>query len=298
MSSSLYQTILTSLKETASAKEAASRNAYFKGVVKFHGLTGPQYTSIAKVHTPAVRSLLEAQGRPAFYDLFTTLMKTDYQEEKSVATNLMRDVLNKKPFSLNSADLEFLGKDVFDAQLAYDWGTVDTLCGKVIHFILVNDGNNSNSPVNQTLLQWARQTDLPWKQRASCVAYVKLAKHGNHTDIIMEIAQSCISNQHRFVQLGCGWMLREAYLADPQRVVRFITDNYNDFTREGLRYAIEKMDKTLQQTLLKWDPTKKTPIKITAPQKEATKKRKQAPLEDHDFEEAQPVTKRSKTKAL
>lgn len=56
------------------------------------------------------------------------------------------------------------------------------------------------------------------------------------------------------MQLGCGWMLRQLSVVDTDLVVDFIKQNYKQFTREGLRYAIEKMDPHLKQQLLKYKP--------------------------------------------
>ena len=51
----------------------------------------------------------------------------------------------------------------------------------------------------------------------------------------------CIKNPERFVQLGCGWVLREVSVDNLKVTVEFIEKNYEYFSREGLRYACEKM---------------------------------------------------------
>ena len=60
--------------------------------------------------------------------------------------------------------------------------------------------------------------------------------------MILEICETCIKNKERFVQLGVGWTLRELGTYDLKIVKTFIENHYNEFIREGLRYAIEKMD--------------------------------------------------------
>jgi len=54
-----------------------------------------------------------------------------------------------------------------------------------------------------------------------------------------------------------GWVLRELSVADEDIVICFIKNHYDEFTREGLRYAIEKMNKPLQKQLLNYDKKKK-----------------------------------------
>jgi len=82
---------------------------------------------------------------------------------------------------------------------------------------------------------------------------VKLARFGDHTQSIIEICETCVKSPERFVQLGNGWVLRELSRADLNLVVSFIKKNYSHFSREGLRYAIEKMDEKLRQKLLKYN---------------------------------------------
>lgn len=169
--------------------------------------------------------------------------------------------------------------------MAYDWATVDSLCGKVVHNIILNHAPD-NTP-GETLKQWAKDDKNLWKQRAACVAYIKIAKHGKHTEDIVAIVNDVIKNQERFAQLGAGWVLRELWLAEPQLVVDFITDRYHLFTREGLRYAIEKMDAPLQKTLLKYDPS--------SGQKIIVKGNSRTPIvADTEDEEYAPSTKNAK----
>jgi 3-methyladenine DNA glycosylase AlkD len=59
-----------------------------------------------------------------------------------------------------------------------------------------------------------------------------------------------VKNPERFVQLGTGWALRELWLAEPRKVRAFLRDHYPHFSREGLRYAIEKMPPAQQRTHL------------------------------------------------
>lgn len=121
------------------------------------------------------------------------------------------------------------------------------------------------------------------------MAYVKLAKHGEHTDDIFAIVNDVIKNQERFAQLGAGWVLRELWLAEPQLVVDFITERYHHFTREGLSYAIEKMDSSLRDTLRHYDPSKRQKIVVSS-------KRAKAVEEDDDDFEAPKKTRKSSVK--
>ncbi len=84
----------------------------------------------------------------------------------------------------------------------------------------------------------------------AAVSFVNLARHGNVTAEVLQVCKTTIKNPERFAQLGTGWVLRELWLAEPAVVEVFIKENYQHFSREGLRYAIEKMPKKLQKEIM------------------------------------------------
>jgi len=127
-----------------------------------------------------------------------------------------------------------------------DWATCDGLSSQVIRKLIASDPQKA-----EEIKAWSPCSN-DWKQRASCVSFVCLARHGQHNDLILQIAHEVIQNPARFPQLGTGWVLRELSLADQEAVIDFIKENYNRFSREGLRYAIEKMSKSLKQELLRY----------------------------------------------
>ena len=82
------------------------------------------------------------------------------------------------------------------------------------------------------------------------VSFVSLARYGNVTTEVPQACKTTIKNPERFVQLGTGWVLRELWLAEPATVEEFIKEHHQCFSREGLRYAIEKMPTKLQREIL------------------------------------------------
>eukprot|EP01122_Echinamoeba_exundans_P003203 TRINITY_DN13334_c0_g1_i1.p1 TRINITY_DN13334_c0_g1~~TRINITY_DN13334_c0_g1_i1.p1 ORF type:complete len:215 (-),score=51.33 TRINITY_DN13334_c0_g1_i1:56-700(-) len=189
-------------------------------------------------------------------------------------------------------------ENLFDRNMIYDWGTCDTISGGVIHEMIKQDAN-----VVQHLKAWKSATN-PWKQRAACVSFVKLARHGKFNDDIIDICATTVQNPYRFVQLGTGWVLRELWLADPKVTVGFIKSNYKYFSREGLRYALEKMDSKTKQ-LLSDEHLQHVPggRKSTAKATKKSTKKEEEDEEDElsddvdDFEEELPTPKqRGKSK--
>jgi len=63
--------------------------------------------------------------------------------------------------------------------------------------------------------------------------------------------RGALALDHRFSQLGAGWVLRERWLAAPAEVEAFLSVQGPLMRREALRYAIEKMPPALQQRFLR-----------------------------------------------
>jgi len=70
------------------------------------------------------------------------------------------------------------------------------------------------------------------------------------------------------------WVLRDLYLSDPEATVKFITDNYEFFSREGLRYALEKMPIILRNKLMKWKEGDPVPNHLGEEENVVPKKKK------------------------
>lgn len=52
--------------------------------------------------------------------------------------------------------------------------------------------------------------------------------------------------------MGVGWLLREMSVPEKGRVSEFIIKHYDTMSREGIRYAIEKMEPEERQKMLKY----------------------------------------------
>eukprot|EP01116_Phalansterium_solitarium_P022973 TRINITY_DN7811_c0_g1_i3.p1 TRINITY_DN7811_c0_g1~~TRINITY_DN7811_c0_g1_i3.p1 ORF type:complete len:305 (-),score=48.90 TRINITY_DN7811_c0_g1_i3:266-1180(-) len=219
---------------------AIAKATYFKNVCQFHGLKAPELQQVLDSFKDDVKGL---QLQDAFR-LASDFISSLYHEEKLTAVTLLKLHLKH----LDSSHLPVL-EDFFLKNHVYDWATCDTLCGTLIHDII----KRHPADATRTLLRWKDSENI-WQKRASCVSFVKLARHGQFNETIFDICRTTVQHPERFVQLGTGWVLRELSLADRPAVVAFIERHYDNFSREGLRYAIEKMDKSLQSRLLKFVP--------------------------------------------
>eukprot|EP01103_Thecamoeba_quadrilineata_P017686 TRINITY_DN6388_c0_g1_i1.p1 TRINITY_DN6388_c0_g1~~TRINITY_DN6388_c0_g1_i1.p1 ORF type:complete len:250 (+),score=49.04 TRINITY_DN6388_c0_g1_i1:52-801(+) len=241
--STAVQEVVTAVRNSLIMQGNASRadgaRKYFKNVIDFYGLSSPDTQKLAASFAPKIDSF----DKPQLFDLISNLFNTNFLEEKSIGTLF----LAKKKKKLGKEEVLFVGR-LYDDGKIYDWGTSDSVSSRILAEALRND-----KKLAQIFVDWRDSPNL-WKQRASCVTFVKHARFGGFNKEIFDIASVCISSQERFVQLGVGWLLRELSRATNEEVVKFIKNNYSKFSREGLRYAIEKMDGDLRNRLLKYKP--------------------------------------------
>jgi hypothetical protein len=149
-------------------------------------------------------------------------------------------------------------KKLFLEEKINNWAITDSFCLRFLHYWTLMSKENTC-----LIADWRKEKNL-WLQRASCIAFIKRAKHGDKSpnfdgffDILKDTTSEVLKNSERFAQLGCGWLLREMSLYDLKYVIYFIEANYDSFSREGLRYAIEKMGKKDQKMLLNYNSDKK-----------------------------------------
>jgi len=237
---------------------------YFKNneKLKFYGIKAPVLHKAFAEHYKSELSTLEL---PKKLELAKQLILSPYAEQKSFAVS----VLAKNVKQLDSSHMTEFGT-YFDGGHIFDWATCDTLSSRVIAEMVRNESGTgkktkkqqkqdtenakkARSAIVSVLVSW-KDSESVWKKRSSCVSFVKLARFGDFTEDIIEICTTCVKSEERFVQLGNGWVLRELSRANLKLVIQFIKDNYNYFSREGLRYAIEKMDQNLRQKLLMYRP--------------------------------------------
>ncbi len=216
------------LLKSAQAGIKKSYEKYFKGVLTFHGLRSPQVQFVFKKLWPNVKQLPPEERKNLAFDLIAT----KFAEEKQFGIL----ILNKTWKELPAEKLIHELAELIDRH-TYDWSTADGLSGRVIRFMIPQDRK-----VVQTLISWKDAPSI-WRKRVAAVSFVNLAKHGNYTAEIIKICDTIVKNPERFVQLGTGWVLRELSLVDKKLVLDFIAAHEKYFSKEGIRYALEKMKK-------------------------------------------------------
>ena len=96
------------------------------------------------------------------------------------------------------------------------------------------------------LKKWAKSKNR-WVRRASAVSLIIPARRGKFLKDMFEIADILLLDQDDLVQKGYGWMLKTASQAHQKEVFDYVVKNKTRMPRTALRYAIEKMPKSLKE---------------------------------------------------
>jgi 3-methyladenine DNA glycosylase AlkD len=110
------------------------------------------------------------------------------------------------------------------------------------------------------ICEWSKDDSNIWIRRASCVTFITLVKLKDEKnfegfiDLMFETCQTNITYQERFNQLATGWLLRELSKVDKKQFMDFFFENFKHFSREGLRYAVEKLPEREKNKLLNYRP--------------------------------------------
>ncbi len=182
------------------------------------------------------------------FELSDTLLRSDYFEQKIIGINFLSELTRK----LEKNDLYRIRKTFEDGSIN-NWGICDSICGKVLKPWSILSKENTLE-----ISDWSKNKQNIWIRRASCVTFITRVKHKDEknfvgfTDLMFEICQNNIVHSERFNQLATGWLLRELSQIDKIRFLNFFYMNFKHFTREGIRYAIEKLPEKERKKLLNY----------------------------------------------
>ncbi len=232
--STYHVTVRKRLKKLAKPSVKEGYENYFKKVTIFHGVKTLGVKRVMKETLPLLSDKsIESIVKEAF-----SLLESDYSEEKQIGVGLLSRQVKKLPENF----LRML-EPVFERGV-YDWATCDGIAGRVLRPLLKKDKKTLSH-----IVSWSLSKNI-WRKRASAVAFVNEARHGDYNNEIMLVCSRLAGHPERFVQLGMGWVLRELFLADQEAVLKFLRKNYEGISREGLRYALEKMPDPLKKKIL------------------------------------------------
>ncbi|KAL7715907.1 Uncharacterized protein QTN25_006603 [Entamoeba marina] len=127
----------------------------------------------------------------------------------------------------------------------HDHSTADCIATKLLYELIVS----KPSLFLESLKSW-KDSKSPWRMRACCSTFTKYCKDGKGNQI-WDICDTCVRFNERVVQLGVGCSMKDLGNVDEDKVVDFIRKHVQYFSRDGLKYSVEKLkDATVKRELL------------------------------------------------
>jgi 3-methyladenine DNA glycosylase AlkD len=246
MAVTIVRQLQASLDRASDARTKEWMESYLKHSLPFRGLKMPQIRTIVREWVAETGFLnLEASQQ---VEIALDLIREPHAEDKLAGTIVLQEFLIKRRQVRWDIDLPKFA-ELFDRGYIQDWNTCDWFCTKVLSD-LVRQNDRSCA---LAILEWCHG-DNTWRKRASIVAFVTLAKRGDAVypgfiDNLLDACAVVVACSDRFAQTGTGWVLREIGTIDRPAAIDFIHRHSTKFSSEGLRYAVEKFPRELQQEL-------------------------------------------------
>jgi len=221
------------LRLRAGAAQKAGAEAYFKGAVPFRGVKSPEVLAVFR----ELQTELDQLDGEARLSLSFALLDQEWAELRHLGVLSLHRGRKMLP-----TDWLVRAEPIL-VRRATNWGTADAFAMKVLRYRMPIADDKAR------VLTWAN-AESPWLRRMACVAFEAEARKGQYAEEIRVVVAGALGLQHRFSQLGAGWLLRERWRAAPEEVEAFLLENGARMSREAVRYAVERIPTERRQSLL------------------------------------------------
>jgi DNA alkylation repair enzyme len=226
------------LKKSGNKKDAEGIRRYFKQYEKvlFYGVKSPRQREIERELFLIAKPEWDVSNA---IDFCSILIQNPVHECKNVGLMFLgryRRHFDKRLFTLAET---WLRKDY-----CASWALVDLLSPLILTPLILEYPSLLNR-----LKGWRKSKNL-WMRRASAVALIPAARHGQLHDPSYETVLILRKDSEDLIHKATGWLLREAGKTDPERLKRFLAKHGVELPRTTIRYAIERFPKPLQKRIL------------------------------------------------
>jgi 3-methyladenine DNA glycosylase AlkD len=125
------------------------------------------------------------------------------------------------------------------------WGSVDDFCTRAMGYLLYTYPEFAGR-----VKKWV-ESENPWVRRAAAVTFIYGLRRGVFSEHAFDVADALLTDEHKYVQWGYGWMLKEATKHFLDDVFAYVMRNKAVMRRPALRYAIEKMPEHFKTKAIK-----------------------------------------------
>jgi len=235
--------LCSELRSLADSDFADRSQRYFREDINALGVSNRLVTALVREFD---KRYIEVTAEQRLVLAKTILEHHEYHEEVLLAFALLHRVARR---GLND---EFLSvAHSWIESYVSNWAQCDDMCLKLLFAFLM--GHIHTIPSTKDWV-WSRS---PWARRAANVAVVKFVRRkvGSHTvqlplDHVWSNCLALMTDDHYYVQKGCGWLLKVAGAVHQAAVAEFVACHVNDLHRDTFRYAIESQPAASRRYLM------------------------------------------------
>ncbi len=226
----IITTLRRELKQNSNAKIRQSGQRFFKEPVKLYGLKTAMVSQLAKKYFQEIKNY----PKKDIWALNEELWQSGYLEESFIAC-AWSYALRK---NYEPPDFKLFTKWINN--YINNWASCDTFCNHTVGAIV--------ETFPQFIFELKKWTHSPnrWVRRAAAVSLIVPAKKGLFLKEALTIADLLLLDPEDLVQKGYGWLLKVASQPHQAKVFAYVIKNKNQMPRTALRYAIEKMPRSLK----------------------------------------------------
>lgn len=221
----LFQFILQRLESESDEEFAKGQRRFFRHEVETLGVRSDALRRVERELGPVIRKWPVAARNRLMQRLW---------EDGRIETGALVCYLYRR-FERTCGACEFKLFERWIDRYVRNWAHCDGVASWLVAAAVRNEPE-----LMQHLVEWTGSAN-PWKRRAAAVGLLQEAKAGRNFDTIAQVASHLIEDPDRMVQMGLGWLLKEAYVKQPERTEAFLTGRRAPASRLTLRIAAEKM---------------------------------------------------------
>ena len=232
----IIKNIQDSLRQYASPERKINVERFFKTGKGQYG-EGDQFIGVSN---PDVRKVAR-QYQDISLDEIELLLHSPIHEDRLCALIIL---VNQNKKASPEAQKAIVKLYIVNLQYINNWDLVDLSA----HYILgkaIYDGIQE-----KIILDTLAHSPILWERRVAIISTFYFIHKGNIDDTL-RLSKILLTDTEDLMHKAVGWALREAWKKQPQIVGQFLIDNYTQFPRTTLRYAIERMEESKRKRFLK-----------------------------------------------
>lgn len=198
------------------------------------------------VRTPNMRSIAKKWYKNISFDVLNIYISSNIHEFKQFAVYSLIYMFDKtKDIKLKKDIYEYCKKNI---EYINNWDLTDIIAPNIFGKYLITKENNYYKNEIEKFVSSA----FVWEKRIGIVLLLTFARNSN-LDIIFEILDEVIYEEFHLYQKATGWVLRESYKKNKDRVFKYLYDKSKKRKIPSicLSYACEKMSKEEKEKIRK-----------------------------------------------